>query len=522
LIFQIQLTHIRHSIISLHLTILSKHTIFIMRATFYFFLLFIIIQLHFEAKAIGFQRSYTLEDVVEKAREESPDAMAARHRYRGSYWQHKSYEAGYLPHVSFDATLPNLNRSISAITLPDGSDVFMRRNLATSSSSVSINQTIGLTGGEIFINSGLERIDLIKDEEIETSYLSTPVNIGFRQPIFAYNPYRWERKIEPIRYREARQSYIEELENISINATNLFFDLLMAQINVEINKVNLNNNDTLYQIAKGRYSLGRIAENELLQMELNYLNSLTELEESEINYEAALFRLRSYLGLESDEEITLIPPANIPELNIEPHLALEQAEANRSDMLAYERQKIQAESEVHQARADSRLNANLYAVYGLTQSASEFIDAYSSPLDRQQLVVGVQIPILDWGVSKGQRKMAESNRELINTNVEQALNDFEHEIYLRVLEFNRLDERLNIAAKADTIASKNYEVTRERFLIGNIGVIDLNIAYQEKDRATQSYLRALHNYWRGFYEMRKLTLYNFIEDQPITVRFEEL
>lgn len=475
-----------------------------------------------EIYSTGPARHFSLEEVVKKAREESPDAMAARHRYRGSYWQHRSFKAGYYPHLTFDATLPNLDRSISAITLPDGSDAFIQRSLASYSSNLSLTQTIGLTGGQLFVNSGLQRIDLIKEDETEVSYLSTPVNIGLRQPIFAYNPYRWERQIEPIRYREARQRYIEELENISIQATGLFFDLLMAQINVEINKTDLQNNDTLYQIAQGRYSLGRIAENELLQMELNYLNSLSALEQAEISRESALFRFRSYLGIDGDVEIELVPPINIPDLKADPLLALEKAKANRSDMLTYERRKLEAESEVQRAKADSRFNANLYALYGLTQSANEFSDAYSSPLDRQQLVVGIQIPILDWGVSKGKVKVAESNRELVNTNINQALNDFEHEIFLRVMEFNRLKDRLEIAAKADTIASRRYEVTRQRFLIGNIDILELNIAYQEKDRATQNYLAALHNFWRGYYELRKLTLYDFIEEQSIYVRFEEL
>ncbi len=477
---------------------------------------------HINAFATLPVKHFTLEDVVKEARERSPDALAARHRYRGSYWQYRSFQAGYLPHLTFDATLPSLDRSISAITLPDGSDAFIQRSLATSSSNLSITQTIGLTGGQIFVNSGLQRIDLIKEDELVTSYLSTPVNIGLQQPVFAYNPYRWERKIEPVRYREARQRYIEDLERISLTVTGLFFDLLMAQINVEINKTDLKNNDTLYQIAKGRYSLGRIAENELLQMELNYLNSLSALEQSEINREAALFRFRSYLAMEGDEEIILIPPEHVTDLKIDPQKALAKAKSNRSDILAFERQRIEAESEVHRAKADSRFNANLYALYGLTQSADEFAEAYSSPLDRQQLIFGIRIPLVDWGVSKGKVKMAESNLELVNTNIDQALNDFEYEIYLRVLEFNRLKDQLEIAAKTDTIATKRYEVTRQRFLIGNIGILDLNIAYQEKDRATQNYLLALFNYWRGFYEIRKITLYDFVEEQSIYIRFQEL
>ncbi len=456
------------------------------------------------------------------AREHSPDAMMARHRYRGRYWQYRTFRAGYLPNLRFDATIPNLNRSISPITLPDGSDIFIRRSLATSTGNLSLNQTIGLTGGQLFVRSGLQRIDLIGDDGNKVSYLATPVNIGYSQPIFSYNPYKWERRIEPIRYKEARRQYLESLEEISIRATNIFFDLLLAQINRDINKINLSSNDTLYRIAQGRYELGRIAENDLLQMELNVLNSEATLEQSYIDYEAALFRFRSFLALDDNRPIELLPPDEPHKIRVDVGIALIEARNNRADILTRERQLIEADSQVDQAKAENRLNANLFAVYGLTQSAEELGDAYRNPMDQQQLSVGIQIPILDWGVSKGRVRMAESNRELVNTTVQQALVDFEQEVFLRVMEFNMLDNQLEIARKADVIADKRYEVTRQRFLIGRIDIIELNLALEEKDRAKQRYLAALRNYWRGYYEMRLLTLYDFVNDEPIRVEFERI
>ncbi len=467
-------------------------------------------------------RYFELEDAVAIAREQSPDAMMARHRYRGSYWQYRTFRAGYLPHLRLDATIPNLNRSISPITLPDGSDIFIRRSLATSSADLSLNQTIGVTGGQLFVRSGLQRIDLIREDATTISYLATPINIGYRQPIFSYNPYKWERRIEPLRYEEAQRQYLESLEDASIRATNLFFDLLLAQINKEINEVNLATNDTLYRIAIGRFELGRIAENELLQMELNLLNSEASLEQSVIDYQAAMFRFRSFLRLDDTRNIELLPPGEPRRMTVEVGLALAEARRNRSQMLAQQRQMIEAESRVDQARADNRFNANLFAVYGLTQSAHDLGEAYRDPMDQQQLTLGIQIPILDWGVSRGRVRMAESNRELTEATVNQSMVDFEQEVFLRVMEFNMLYSQLDVARKADEIAEKRYEVTRQRFMIGRIDIIELNLALEEKDRAKQRYLGALRNYWRGFYEMRRLTLYDFENDRPLSVDFDEI
>jgi outer membrane protein TolC len=63
--------------------------------------------------------------------------------------------------------------------------------------------------------------------------------------------------------------------------------------------------------------------------------------------------------------------------------------------------------------------------YGLTQRALNVSDAYKDPQDQQNVRVGITIPILDWGLGKGKVKMAQSNREVIKTTVQQAMTDFE-------------------------------------------------------------------------------------------------
>ncbi len=460
-------------------------------------------------------KKFTLKDVILLAQDNSVDAQRAQHRYKGNYWQHRSFKAGYLPQLSLDASVPNLNRSIAPITLPDGSDIFIRRSLATSNTALSLSQAVGLTGGRIFLNSGLQRIDLIGDS-ITTSFSSTPINIGFNQPLFGFNAYKWERKIEPLRFQEAERRYIEDNEAIALRATNIFFDLLNAQINIEINKTNFVNNDTLYKIALGRYNIGKIAENELLEMELNFLNAQARLEQSRIDYQGALFRFRSYLGLQDAVEIFLELPLETYDIQINVQEAIAKAFLNRPDIIENQRNLLEAERDLDKAKADNRFNINLYASYGLAQSAESFGNVYQEPLDQQQLLIGIHVPILDWGVAKGRVKMAESYRQLVKTNVQQALMDFEQEVYLKTMHFNMLKKQLELAAKADTIAMKRYEVTKQRFLIGRIDIIPLNLAQEAKDLAAQNYINALRNYWTAYYEMRRMTHFDFVENKNIS------
>jgi len=146
---------------------------------------------------------------------------------------------------------------------------------------MSLNQQIGLTGGNISLNSDLTRIDNFRTDRID--YASTLVSIKYRQPIFGFNQYKWQRKTEPMLYNEARRKYIEDMEQVAITANNYFFNLLLAQIKEGIAIINQANYDTLYKIAQGRYNLGKIAENELLQLELQYLRANANVDDAAIN-----------------------------------------------------------------------------------------------------------------------------------------------------------------------------------------------------------------------------------------------
>jgi len=464
-------------------------------------------------------KQLTLQEVIDIALDQSLDIYMAKHRYRSGFWKYRSHIAGYLPSLTLDATIPELNRSISGITMPDGSEAFINRKYASSFANLSLSQNIFYTGGKVFVNSDLQRIDLLGDSVV-TSFLSTPVSIGFVQPLFAFNPYKWEKQIEPLKYEESKSEYLETREEISIKAVDYFFDLMLAQINLKMAELNYNNNDSIYKISVGRYNLGTIAENELLQMELALLNSEADLKQAGLDLEVKKFRLRSFLGFTEDIDIFLILPEELPDLQIDVGKAIDLAKTVNPIIKSSEISVKEAEKNVAKTRADNRFNANLVASYGLTQSAGSLEDAYRDPENRQMATVGIMVPILDWGKGKGKYKMAMSGLEVVRTSAQQDLIDFEQDVFLKVAQFNMQKNQVMIKAKADTIALKRYEVTKQRFFIGKINILDLNVALKEKDEAKRTYINSLKTYWEYYYLIRKLALYDFEKTQPLTADFD--
>ncbi|MFH0757191.1 MAG: TolC family protein [Bacteroidota bacterium] len=467
------------------------------------------------------QKVLTLSEVVQLAREQSLMGLMARHQFRSSYWAYRTHQARLRPGLNLEATAPSLNNTMESVTQPDGSEKFVSRSNMQTSLDLQLNQNIGLTGGRVFVSTQLQRNDNF-GEDPPTTYLAYPVTIGFSQPINGYNSLKWDRKIEPMKYEEAKLQYVNTMERVSQRAVGYFFDLALAQINLEIANKNMANNDTLYQIAKGRYQLGTIGENELLQMEYSYLTAGSDLNEANIDLALRKSRLRSFLGFNERVDLELNLPREVPEIELEYNRTLAEAKANNPEILSMERQLLEAERQVAEARSQKGIRADLFAQVGLSQFADELPGAYQNPLNQQRVEVGVQVPILDWGLGKGQYRMAQSAQEVVRTDVRQSQIDFDENIFLQVMQFNLQDDQVAIASKADTIANLRYEVSKQRFLIGKIDVLDLNVALEEKDVARRGYVQAMRNYWSYYFDLRGLTLYDWQQDIKLEEDFDEL
>jgi outer membrane protein len=465
----------------------------------------------------------TLDQALTIAKAQSADAMIAKHRFRMNYWEYRSFKADYLPSINADAILPSFNRSYQKITVPDGPILFQYNTEGNYSAGMTINQKLGATGGSVYLRSSLTRLDNFYSDSISSLYQTTPVAIGFRQPIFQYNEYRWAKQLEPLKYEKAKRQYLEDIEQVSITAINHFFNLLSAQIESGIAEKNLNSYDTLYKIAKGRYQLGKIAENDLLQLELNYLKAKAAVDNASLNYEDMLFRLTSFLRLKNVKAVQLQPPAETRYDLVSSADAVSESRKNTAESLNFQERLLTAESSVRQAKMDGRFDADLYLEYGLTQSTESISTVYQNPRDQQSLNLSINIPILDWGKAHGQIKVAESNFELEQTSVEQEIIDFEQNVFLSVMEFNMQKNQLYIAAKADTVAQKRYDVTQKRYMIGQVNdVLELNNAQIDNDNARMGYYSALRNYWVNYYQLRKLTLYDFIDDKLLIFDIREI
>ncbi len=459
------------------------------------------------------QRQLSLEEAIEIAQENSIEALIAETRRENAYWRFRRDRSDYFPEFTLYGDPVGLNRSFTGITQPDGSLEYRELNQNRTNLGLAIQQDIGLTGTRISMRTTSEMFNNFIDGS--TQFNADPFFIRIQQPLFQYNRLAWQRKIYPLDYEISKLQYVQDQEEIAGRVTQLFFNLLIQQVNLNIERNNFANNDTIYKIAEGRYKLGRIAENELINLELNLRTAERNLSDARLNALDALQRLKSYLGLGDSEDIELILPDEIPEILVNEQLALEYAKNNNSEYLSYRLDEIQAEAQVAQARGDAGLNANLNLDLGLTNSADQFSNLYSDPSNNQRVGVSVNVPILDWGRRKSRLKTAEASAQLTKYQVDQNRTNFEQEVLTQVRRFNGLRDQIELALLTSDLAQQGYDIAYGRFRIGKISIIELNNALENKDAARRAYIRALSDYWNAYYDLRRTTLYDFRIDAPL-------
>ena len=462
------------------------------------------------------EREITLNEAIAMARIQSVDAAVALNELKTAYWEFRTFRADLLPEVNLTGTLPNYNKSYSSYQNSDGSYGFVRNNTLGLTGDLSIDQNIWLTGGKLSLTSSLDYIKQLGAGG-DRHFMSVPVTLQLTQPIFGVNNIKWNRRIEPVRYAEAKAAFITATEEVTMRAITYYFNLLLAKENLGTAKQNQTNADHLYEVALAKRKMGQISENELLQLKLSALNAKAALTEAESDLNAKMFQLRAFLGVGEDEVLNPVLPEAVDGPRMEYNQVLNKALERNSFAQNIRRRQLEADYEVATARGNLR-SVDLFASVGYTGENRNFPAVYRNLQDNQIVQVGVKIPIL----GRGKVRVAKSNRDVVLSKIRQEQINFNQDIFLLVEHFNNQAQQLDIAKEADAIAQQRYRTSIETFLIGKINTLDLNDAQNSKDEARQKHISELYYYWYYYYQIRSLTLWDFRTNTELEADFDEI
>lgn len=473
------------------------------------FLIFLL----FTVPGMAQQTTLSLDDAVSMATGVSYEAKERRLNFQAAEWRFKAARAGLFPQISAGGNIPGYSRAINSITQPDGTVLYVPQSQAISNASLTIQQSITPTGGTVYLSSGLGRIDLFNSNS--SFWQAQPFIIGLSQPLGRANYAKWNWRREKLNYSYAQQQYLETREELAAKAADAWFDMYVAQLQLQNAKNNVHINDTLYTISQGRFELGKIAETELLQVELSLLNAKNTQRQAETELTRAQESLKIVTGLPINSSITLLEPPQSVDTQVDSAFAVGRALENRSEYINLEILKLNALVNKRDQSYSRFINGDLNANFGFNQTGTALGDAYRNPLNSQVFSIGFTIPI--YGANRAQYayREARDRYESALAQVERRKMELTLEVKTAVNQLEQLEQSVIVAKRAYEVSEKRFELSKNRFLVGKIDITNLTIAQNEKDLALISYANTLRNYHQARYRLRRLTLYDFEKDVPI-------
>jgi outer membrane protein len=415
------------------------------------------------------------------------------------------FKASLKPQIDLNARIPNYSKSFTEVTQPSGSILFQSITNNNSSLGLSMSQVIPQTGGTVFLETNLQRFDDF--ENGFNNYNGSPIRLTLFQPLFGFNAIKWNKKIEPIKLRQAEKQQMVDLAMLDLEAVAMYFDLLIANQDFEIAKANEQNNQQLLTIAEERFELGKISKGDLVQLKLSLISAEKDKRRAAQAVKTASTNIYSFLGLSIDNQtITPKEPIDFETMELEFEAILAKAKQNRPEMENFYRMKLEAEQAVERAKKESGLQADLTASFGFARSSDKLETIYTDPQQTQFVQLQLSVPILDWGQRKAQRQISIENQQFVNASIEQQETAFENNILQIIQQFENAQQELKLVTEIQTLAKERFEIIQESYLLGAISITDLTLAQREKDLAQRDYILTLNLYWQAVYELKAVTL----------------
>jgi outer membrane protein TolC len=424
------------------------------------------------------------------------------------------FSASLLPQLSLTGNAPVYNRAIIPVVQPDGSTLFRSQQQNDMSLNMNLSQQLPFTGGELFVSSALGRLQMSGERNTEY-WSSTPFQVGLRQNLFRPNTTAWNAREQTVRADVAERTYLEAREDIAIATVDVFFDHYNAKLALTNASANAIVNDSLYTLNKGRYEVGKIGENDLLQSELALLRSRASLDGARLEHDRTLAALRLQLRLPVGAALDVVAPTDIPDVTADTALAVSEALRNRAQIRELDLQDIQARRRLNEARRNTGFGATVQASMGFNQSGAEMGAVYNDLLQQQRFALALQMPLVQWGSRSAQIQAAQADRSRTESTAHQTREELVQEAHFGALQLAQARRQLLISAKADSVAALRFEVAKNRYIIGRIGMDNLYQAQTEKDQVLTAYLQALRGYWQAYFRLRRTTLYDFEAGAPI-------
>ncbi|MBX2923882.1 MAG: TolC family protein [Chitinophagaceae bacterium] len=342
-------------------------------------------------------------------------------------------------------------------------------------------------------------------------------NYGINSSVTLYNGGYLKNDIaaKQISLQSANLSVQEAQNDITLNITESFLNILLAQETITYLEDVLVTSQAQLKQGQQRYDAGSISKKDFLQFEAQTASDEYNLVNAKNNYRLNLLTLKQTLQLPSSYDFKIAIPDSIIVQELMPNLAAAQdaAQATRPEVKNDQLGIDLANINLLKARAGVlptvSLGANLASGYANLNASNKYFTQINNNF-YQSLGLTVSIPIYSKRVNKTnieKSKIAIEQAKLTLADTKLTLNGQVEQAYINVQ--NR-QAQYTAAERQMNASQESYDITNEQLRLGAVNMVEL---LQQKNL----YVQALQSYIQAKYSAILYNkIYNFYTGVPVS------
>lgn len=341
--------------------------------------------------------------------------------------------------------------------------------------------------------------------------------LAISQPIFTFNRRKMQLNELELNYENANLDYAIQRLQLERTITGQFFDVYLAQLNLDIAQEELANTTKNFDIVKNKVEAGLLAKEEFYQADLNFANAQLAVQDNELALANAEESFKREIGMNLDEDIQLITALEATPVVVDLEKAIDFALKSRMELRQRRINIEQSFFELERTKSQNEFRADLQLTLGIFGDNEVFSKVYDRPTRNPSVGLQVNVPIFDWGERK-----ARINAQTVSMRTQRLeLQEDQKQIRMDIRRAYRSIQtqmpRIEIAKKSVENAELTYEINLERYVNGDLTGIQLNQFQSQLSNNKISYAQALINYKTQLLDLKILTLFDWEKQQPVSV-----
>ncbi len=461
------------------------------------------------------QQILTLDKALEIAMQHSPNIQSSLLDLKRSQESLKAQKAALKSQftLSLDPVAYSKTRSFD-----DYYSTWYTKESFESSGKFTVSQPILWTNGTLSLvdNFGWQK----STSESNSVYsddksFSNNLYLSLSQPLFTYNELKVELKELELDLENTELSYALEKLDVEKNVTQYFYNVYMAQMELEIAKDEESNTKKSYDITKNKVDAGLSAMEELYQAELNYSSAQSDVQDAKVSLENDKDQLKQYIGMDITEDITVMADVNAPAVNVDLQKAVESGLKSRMELRQYGIKIQTSQFDMLSVKASNEFKGEMNLSMGIIGDNENLAHIYDNPTRNPSVSLSFNVPLFDWGEKKAKIKAQQATIDQANLNLE----DEKTTIMVNIRQVYRSMEnylrQIDIAKQDERNAQLTYDINLERYSNGDLTSMNLNDYQTQLSEKKKNYAQALINYKMEVLNMKIQTMYDFEKGVPV-------